>query len=474
MGVMNARPPRVLLLPRPRWRVVLGGVVAGLGAIWLGYVVESVRGRHEWAKVARQAEAAGVSLRLEDLLPAARPEAENFAAVLAPVWVGEAAAPWGLVRADDPLVAPDFGMWWKGEPVPLDAWRSYLGTQDLIGWIDARHAADLTVLARAASERPGAYFAVDHERGVFAGMAFVPPLQSLTRLFTLRAVARLERADAAGALADVIAALRLANMVRDEPFLLTQLSSNAQAQWALQAVRAGLARRAWTEPELARLDEALARFDQVGNGMRALRGDLAFATELMRGLADESRETVAAVTGGAHGPDFVHRVPSGWVYQNMARLGRVYLDEIFPAYDERARRIDLTRLEAAERGVAAMKTGPYTILTRMFMTPVHNAIRHCAATQTQVDMARVACALEAHRLRTGAYPEALGELPPVLAGLTDWVTGEPPRYRRDAAGGFLLYTTGANARDDGGELVLTPFGDLSALAGDWVWPTPTR
>ena len=368
------------------------------------------------------------------------------------------------------MVTPDFGIWWKGEPVPLDAWRGYLGTGDLVGWIDARHAADLRLLAAAANERPGAYFAVDHARGVFDGMAFLPPLQSLTRLFTLRAVARLEVGDSTGALDDVIAALHLANMVRDEPFLLTHLSANAQAQWALQAVRAGLARRVWTEPQLARLDQALARFDQVGNAMRALRGDLAFAAELMRGLAEESRETVAAVTGGAHGPDFVHRVPAGWVYQNMARLGRVYLDEVFPAYDEKARRIDLARLEAADRGVAALEPGPYTILARMFMTPVHRAIRHCAATQTQIDLARVACALEAHRLHAGEYPETLSALPPGPAGLHDLLTGEPPRYRREGGGGFLLYTTGANARDDGGVLVLTVYGDLSAQAGDWVWP----
>ncbi len=437
--------------------------------VWLGYTVESVRGRRAWAEVVREAEARGEPLQLEKLLPAMPPEPENFASVLAPVWVGTAAAPWQLTGDQETLPPPDFGLWWRGEAVPLDAWRRYLGTEDIVAWIDSRHAAELAELAEA-TRRSRAYFAVDHARGVFHGMAFLPPLRSLTRLFSLRAAARLERGDGAAALADVVVALRLAGMVRDEPFLLTQLAANAHLQYALQAVRAGLARRAWTEAELAELGEELGRLDNLGNGMRALRGDLAFSAMLLRGLADDSERTVAMLTGGGHGPEFVHHVPSGWVYQNMTRLGRIYLDEIFPAYDVRTRRVDLARLAAVDREVAGLRAGPYTILARMFMPPVHRAIANCASMQTQVDLARLACALEVYRLRMGAYPAALGELSGEVLGLRDLVTGEPPRYRRDEAGGFLLYTTGANFRDDGGEVAVTPLGDLNPMDGDWVWP----
>lgn len=460
-------PPR--MSQPPRWRAVLAGVATVCGVLWLGYAVESIRGRRAWAEVVREAEARGEPLQLAQLLPAVPPEPENFASVLAPVWVGEVPPPWRLAGDKEVRPPPDFGLWWQGETVPLDAWRSYLGTEDIVGWIDGRHAGELAELAEA-SRRSRAYFAVDHARGVFHGMAFLPPLRSLTRLFALRAAARLERGEGAEALADVTVALRLAGMVRDEPFLLTQLAANAHLQYALQAVRAGLARRVWTEVELAVLSEELGRLDNLGNGMRALRGDLAFSAMLLRGLADDSEQTVAMLTGGGHGPEFVHHVPSGWVYQNMTRLGRIYLDGIFPAYDAQARRVDLARLAAVDREVAGLRAGPYTILARMFMPPVHRAIANCASMQTQVDLARLACALEAYRLRRGVYPAALQELSGEVAGLRDLVTGEPPRYRRDEARGFLLYTTGANLRDDGGEVAVTTRGDLNPMDGDWVWP----
>ena len=456
----------------------MAGLAVAGGLVCLGYGVESVRGRLAWSGVVEEAEARGVSLHLENLLPAAPPPAENFAAVLAPVWVGGVEAPWSLVQNGDEQAPPGFGLWWRAEAVPLDAWRRYLGAEDIAGWIDGRYAAELAELA-AASRRSRAYFAVDHARGVFHGMAFLPPLRNLTRLFSLRAAARLERGQAAEALADVIVALRLAGMVRDEPFLLTQLTANAHLQYALQALRTGLARRAWTETELAELGDELGRLDNLGNGMRALRGDLAFSTTLMRGLAEDPETTVEMLSGGGRGPEFIYHVPSGWVYQNMACLGRIYLDGVFPAYDARTRRVDLPRLAAVDREVAGLQTGPYTVLARMFMPPLYRAIANCASLQTQVDLARLACALEACRLRTGVYPAALGELPGDVSGLRDLVTGEAPRYRRDERRGFLLYTTGANLRDDGGEVGLTPLGDLDPIAGDWVWPreeteTPMR
>ena len=48
-----------------------------------------------------------------------------------------------------------------------------------------------------------------------------------------------------------------------------------------------------------------------------------------------------------------------------------------------------------------------------------------------------------------------------LAGLHDFATGEPFRYRLNADGTYLLYATGRDGRDDGAR----QGGD------DWVWET---
>src|SRR5690606_12186094 len=122
-------------------------------------------------------------------------------------------------------------------------------------------------------------FTVDYKRGVFNGLAFLPPLRDLTRLFVLRAVSHIESGEAAPALADTLTALRLADRLREEPFVLTQLSANANFHVALQAVRAGLAHRLWSPAQLEQLRAELARPDQVAAGIRSLRADFAFTVE---------------------------------------------------------------------------------------------------------------------------------------------------------------------------------------------------
>lgn len=452
--------------------MVLAGVGAVIGVVGIAYAVEFLRGQAAWADVEQLAMERGETLRLADLLPGPVQDSENFASELAPVWRGEVVDGWTLAKRDPQSAPPpDLGLWWRGEGVPLAEWRDYLGAPDLAAWLEDRHGADMKRMAEA-SRRPRACFSADHTRGMFFGMTFVPPMRDLTRLFVLRSTARLDAGDEAGALEDLLVALRLARALREEPFLLTQLSANTQAQWALQALREGLARGAWAATELKRVDDELARFDLLGNGMRALRGELAFAIELMGRLAEDSPEEIAEATGGAHGPAFVDHLPGGWVFQNMAGMGRLYLEDVFPAYDAPRRRLDPERLAAADRQVRAMRPTPYTVLTRMYMPPVQGAIVNCAAVQTQIELARLACALELHRRRTGDYPDSLEALPGGAGGAVDFVTGEAPRYRRAEGGAYALYTTGADGVDDGGVVRLTPQGKLDVMAGDWVWFAP--
>ena len=85
------------------------------------------------------------------------------------------------------------------------------------------------------------------------------------------------------------------------------------------------------------------------------------------------------------------------------------------------------------------------------------------------------CALEGYELRAGAYPRSLGEL--VRAGLIsalpeDPFAGRPFVYRRRKSG-YLLYSIGPDARDDGGK-ALRPFwrdkpGDIVFAKGLDIW-----
>ena len=87
-------------------------------------------------------------------------------------------------------------------------------------------------------------------------------------------------------------------------------------------------------------------------------------------------------------------------------------------------------------------------------------------TQTHIELALVACALERYYLANQQYPETLEELVPdyLDASPRDPMTHEPWHYRRDEERGLRLYTVGKNGRDDGGE-----FERGSNVKDDILW-----
>ena len=93
-------------------------------------------------------------------------------------------------------------------------------------------------------------------------------------------------------------------------------------------------------------------------------------------------------------------------------------------------------------------------------------------TQSSLDLARVACALERHRLAHGDHPETLDALVPAFMASVprDVINGQPLHYRRTADGKFRLYSVGWNERDDGGVPGVSPYGSVDWNQGDWVWP----
>ena len=109
-----------------------------------------------------------------------------------------------------------------------------------------------------------------------------------------------------------------------------------------------------------------------------------------------------------------------------------------------------------------------------------------AEAETRCRLIITATALERYRGRHGLYPKTLDELVPefLKTPATDFMDGEPLRYRLTDDGRFVLYSVGLDCVDNGGELErVTPRnaeGDedqlASALASkegrDLVWPRP--
>ena len=227
----------------------------------------------------------------------------------------------------------------------------------------------------------------------------------------------------------------------------------------LQTVREGLLRQAWTEPQLAELEGYLSGLDLLAEYKFAMRGERACTTEGLdylrrQGFRGNPWNYVGDAKGVADPAPPLNAMPGGWICQNMLAICRIHQDFMLPAVDERAHRVFPELTEAGIRAVQSMRTGPYTILAKMLLPALENAVRKSGRMQTYVDSARVACALDRYRLANGRLPDTLEALAPrfIAAVPNDVIDGKPLRYRPAASGGYLLYSIGWNQTDDGGEI----------------------
>ena len=112
----------------------------------------------------------------------------------------------------------------------------------------------------------------------------------------------------------------------------------------------------------------------------------------------------------------------------------------------------------------------------MLLPALGAAAKKFAYSQSSVNLARVAIALERYRLAHGEYPETLDALAPQFIAQVphDIINGQPLHYHRTDDGQFVLYSVGWNETDDGGQIAYTRSGSVDRDKGDWVWQYPIK
>jgi len=128
----------------------------------------------------------------------------------------------------------------------------------------------------------------------------------------------------------------------------------------------------------------------------------------------------------------------------------------------------------------------YNIFTRSLFSGMAKVAKRFAIGQSNLDLLRVAVALERYRLAHGEYPQTQDSLSPQFMAVVphDIIGGQPLHYKREANGLFTLYSIGWNQTDDGGKVVFRE--DTKGMSyspnsvnksvdkdqGDWVWKYP--
>ena len=510
---MNDKPKSKFL-----WRLLRWGLIALAGVITLAAVLvteENWRAKRDWENYRHAAEARGERFDLASLVPPV-PDDQNFfcAPIVAETLTLNRAgaedqpSPHGMNPANrlqfnvypgDLDHSPtNGGGWQRGRLTDLKEWQTYYrkyaasAEGKTAGFTvpepPQTPAADILFALkgyapaleelRQASQRPYARIPLNYENGFESDCELLPwlaTLKSCAQFLQLRSVAELEDGQSQAALDDVNLLFRVNDSVRTQPFLISHLVRLAIATINLQSIYEGLVKHRWSEAQLRELDQQLARQDFLADFEFTMRGEKITAIETFekQRITRESKQMVEI--GGTNKIETISYrfMPSAFFYRNELAFAQMHERFILPLIDLTNRLAAPGALRQAE--VTAQPElkhySPYTAQAQMVLPALVKAVEKFTRIQAQLDLARVACALERFRLAHGDYPETLAALAPSFLEHIphDLINGQPLHYRRTAEGKFILYSVGWDEMDDGGKIFLTKNGTVDPKKGDWVW-----
>ncbi|MDW8105077.1 MAG: hypothetical protein RMM06_08685 [Armatimonadota bacterium] len=286
----------------------------------------------------------------------------------------------------------------------------------------------------------------------------------------LRSWARVEAADIelalregdyARAVDDLRTVLLLVESARRGGTSMHHLTGEAMIAIATETFLKGFDRLPAAECE--QLVRAIREWEQVRVPYwQALEGEKRFTIAMYHAMYEGGKrfERMMGAPSGSSGPDFVVRA------MNLRAAAR-----------EAARIHDLAIAEARkpllQRQPLALT--PKHPLNQLGFPALKKEADKSLVTVTRLRLLACAAAVRAYRMRQGRYPRTLAE-----AGVTDLnrdpITGGEFMYRTGEKG-FLLYSVGADGKDDGGKRVvearfLEAQGDLSLRRYDVPNATP--
>ncbi|MDR3458744.1 MAG: hypothetical protein P4N60_14940 [Verrucomicrobiae bacterium] len=340
-----------------------------------------------------------------------------------------------------------------------------------------------------AAKRPQSRFPLNYDADdpLAISVPHYAPLTDCVHALSLRASAELAAKKSALAVADIQLILRLMDSIHAEPVIFAE---NYRLGWfrsALQPVWEGLAGNDWTEAQLIELDAALSWLNFVADYVSSVHMEAAVDVSTVEYCRRKGNKKVFAYLDGNDEDegnsdfkgwvqDMSYRLfPDGWYAQGKLLLSEAAYKGNMPAVDLK-QRIFLPGIYSDTsdrmRSKIELASGPWKIWARMLYSS--NRPKQFAKAQAWRDLARVAIALERHRLAVGTYPESLDALSPRFLEKVppDVINGQPLHYRRTADGRFLLYSIGWDGVDDGGVIFKTDQGRLDEKKGDWVWMFP--
>jgi hypothetical protein len=350
----------------------------------------------------------------------------------------------------------------------------------------AKFAPEIEAL-RLAAPRPFSRFPMHYEKAFPEPTCYWRFLSNFCRILQLHGAAELASGNTREASEDALLQMRLCQAAESEPLLVPfQTRVFCLENYILPAIWEGMEQHRWSDPQLASFESALARIDLLSDFQRAMRAERTFFISLIlepvqTGTSNELPGELFRWDQGTPGVD-MRGLPlrsgperKGWFERNKVAYCQTS-DSWVRVVDPKRRQAfpEIAAKNEADREAEFQKGGGHldNIIALLSIPPVYETIPRLVAVQSTIDQARIAIALERHRLAHGTYPETLDALAPALLPQIprDLITCEPLHYRKVTFAGFVLNSVGWNGKDDGGNAAGAERTPPDWTQGDWVWP----
>ena len=457
----------------------MAGVVVGLAGLWAGFCLRpAVRAAEALpAGEAPPAAASGQAhpsrpQTVAEIIPAPCPAAENAAPLfMEAITALEAEKVWDTNLAA--LAAEAYGSGYGApagrnlvglvESLHLPAEGNRAPTVDEVceefaRQLQAPAARRALALCAQAASRPRCWFALDYSQGPNLSLPHLAKLRNLARFLVASAYVLAEHDDAPTAWECIVQPLRLADLLRDEPLLITQLVRIAILRMSVATLQEVTA-LALPSPELRhQLDALLDRLDEESpwaaamDGERLLLCDWVFAQppekigELLKTL--DITKDAPALTAAQLAAE--HAAGSAI----LMRLADLASQPYYRVKDDLA-------------AVGNPASFADTIVVKATLPALVPACAKMAECQAGLRVTRIGLRLKAQRAQQGTYPATLeaallADIPPEKQ--KDPFTGKALCYRQEGDG-FVLYSVGPDGTDDGGK----PRVENAKQGFDVVW-----
>jgi hypothetical protein len=286
------------------------------------------------------------------------------------------------------------------------------------------------------------------------------------RLLAIDAALRADRGQVEEALNECRSGLRFVLRTMDEPSLMRALIAIANAKTLLIAFNRIVPGKELSPAVLASWKAFLDPASFRSEFMKCLRGERALVLEDGFGIMQGKVELFEDSETPSLGRRFFY-----WLIRPMLKSEMLWVQKQFDFYEKIGGLSSLQVATLVQESTAEYGRRPWYFKTIGELFPnLDAAFMKEGTLEAMVLTTRAGLACKIYRKEHGRYPSSLGELAPGLLGKEpiDPFTGKPLLYRVQD-NGVLIYSLGANQKDDGGRGTYKITRLIMDKDDDWAW-----